>query len=150
MVRVAQSIRDLIVAKPHRDVVTAAPAESMRVAVERMVANNIGALVIVDQDRPIGILTERDVLRSAASGQEAFLAQPIAACMTANPVVGALDEAVEAVQQTMTDRRFRHLPVVDGGRLVAMISMGDVVRAQLSKVQAESRYLRDYIAGSYA
>ena len=99
--------------------------------------HNIGALVVVEAGmRPIGILSERDVVRAAVKN-EAVFPLLVSQLMTRDLVLGAPGDDLSAVGHTMVQRRIRHLPVVDGGKLVGMISIGDIVKAQRDQYQGE-------------
>jgi CBS domain-containing protein len=118
-------------------VVTIGPQDSIRQALGRLAEHNIGALIVVDgQGGLAGIVSERDIVRALARS-EAILAEPIASIMTRNVVVGTPQDDLVAVGNTMTEHRIRHLPVFEGGRLVGMISIGDVVKAQRDQYQGE-------------
>jgi CBS domain-containing protein len=124
-----------VIARKGRGVFTlpsnASVGEAMRVLAE----NNIGAVVIADAaGGPIGILSERDLIRNAAAGTLRDDA-PVSAVMSSPIVTGAPGDDVEAVLRTMTDRHFRHLPVVDEGSLVGVVSLGDLVKAQLQQMK---------------
>ena len=118
-------------------VVTIGPQDTIRQALGRLAEHNIGALVVVDaQGGLIGIVSERDIVRALARS-EAILVEPIATIMTRDVVIGTPQDDLVAVGNTMTEHRFRHLPIVDGGRLVGIISLGDVVKAQRDQYQGE-------------
>jgi CBS domain-containing protein len=118
-------------------VVTIRAEQSIREALGVLAQHNIGALVVVDAAlRPIGILSERDIVRAAARN-EAVFPQLVSQLMTRDLVLGSPGDDVGAVGQTMVQRRIRHLPVVDGGKLVGMVSIGDVVKAQRDQYQGE-------------
>jgi CBS domain-containing protein len=105
--------------------VTASPDESAGEAIRRMLAANIGSIVICEENVPIGIFTERDVLRLAGDGAD-FETMPVQEAMTPRPLtIGAGDNILDAAQ-LMARRRLRHLPVVEDGNLVGMVSMRDV------------------------
>ena len=126
-----------LLAKKGVKVVTIGPKDPIREALRRLAEHNIGALVVVDgQGGLAGIVSERDIVRALARS-EAILAEPIAAIMTRDVVVGTPQDDLVAVGNTMTEHRIRHLPVFDGGRLVGMISIGDVVKAQRDQYQGE-------------
>ncbi len=111
--------------------------QSIREALGVLAQHNIGALVVVDAGmRPIGILSERDVVRAAVKDEGVF-ALLVSQLMTRDLVLGAAGDDLGAVGQTMVQRRIRHLPVVDGGKLVGMVSIGDVVKAQRDQYQGE-------------
>src|SRR5688572_5486562 len=118
-------------------VVTIGPQETIRGALSLLAQHNIGALVVVEAQGPlIGIVSERDIVRALAR-TEAILVQPVSVIMTREVVIGMPQDDLVAVVNTMTERRIRHLPVVEGGRLVGIISIGDVVKAQRDQYQGE-------------
>jgi CBS domain-containing protein len=118
-------------------VVTVRAEQTIREALGVLAQHNIGALVVVDAAlRPIGILSERDIVRAAARN-EAVFPQLVSQLMTRDLVLGSPGDDVGAVGHTMVQRRIRHLPVMDGGKLVGMVSIGDVVKAQRDQYQGE-------------
>jgi CBS domain-containing protein len=126
-----------LLARKGVEVVTIGPQETVRAALTLLAARNIGALVVVEgQGPPIGIVSERDIVRALARA-ESILVQPIASIMTREVIIGTPQDDLIAVGNTMTERRIRHLPVVEGGRLVGIISIGDVVKAQRDQYQGE-------------
>jgi len=126
-----------LLAKKGARVVTVEPEQTVRQALGVLAQHNIGALVVVDGEaRPIGILSERDVVRAAAR-DEAVFGRTVGDLMTRNVIVGVPQDDLESVGRTMTERRIRHLPVVEQGRLVGIISIGDVVKAQRDLYQGE-------------
>lgn len=147
--RVKMNLEDVLRLKARRGLVTAPETTPMRQAVALMAEHNIGALLICNQGKPVGIVSERDVLRQTARRGPEFLDLPASEVMTRNLIVGTYSDDVEAVKHIMTVNRFRHMPIMHEGKLVGMVSLGDVVRSQLTTAQSEARYLRDYIAGYY-
>ena len=126
-----------LLAKKGVKVVTVGPEDSIREALKRLAEHNIGALVVVDgQGELAGIVSERDIVRALAR-TEAILAEPIAAIMTRNVIIGTPQDDLVAAGTTMTERHIRHLPVVEGGRLVGIVSIGDIVKAQRDHYQGE-------------
>lgn len=118
-------------------VVTIRPAQTVREALALLADHNIGALVVVDeQTRPVGIVSERDVVRAAAKSEDVF-GRPISSIMTREVIIGGPHDDLVSVGNTMTERRIRHLPIMDGGQLVGIVSLGDVVKAQRDKYQGE-------------
>jgi CBS domain-containing protein len=118
-------------------VVTIGPQETIRGALSLLAQHNIGALVVVEAQGPlIGIVSERDIVRALAR-TEAILVQPVSVIMTREVVIGMPQDDLVAVVNTMTERRIRHLPVVEGGLLVGIVSIGDVVKAQRDQYQGE-------------
>ena len=118
------------------NVITVGPQESIRSALGLLAQHNIGALVVVEGRGPVGIVSERDIVRALAR-TESILVQPIAAIMTREVIIGTPQDDLIAVGNTMTERRIRHLPVVEGGLLVGIVSIGDVVKAQRDQYQGE-------------
>jgi CBS domain-containing protein len=119
------------------NVVTIGPEHSIRQALTLLAEHNIGALVVVDGGgAPVGIVTERDIVRALAR-TEAILAQAVAAIMTHEVIIGTPQDDLVAVVYTMTEHRIRHIPVMDSGRLVGIVSIGDVVKAQRDQYQGE-------------
>jgi CBS domain-containing protein len=114
-------------------VFTISPAASIQDAIKSLADANIGALIVVDsQGGPVGILSERDVIRRMANASEVRSAK-VGDLMTSPVVSGTPDDDADAVLRTMTARRFRHLPIVEDGQLVGMVTIGDLVKAQLAE-----------------
>ncbi len=112
------------------------PDRSIREATQLLTEHRVGALVVLnDAGALVGIVSERDIVRAVAQGLD--LQQPVSTLMTRNVVVGSLHDDLSSVMQTMTEKRFRHLPVVEQGELVGMISIGDLIKAQLAQYQGE-------------
>lgn len=130
------------------DVATIGPGATVLDAIRLLVERRIGAVVVTEGDDVLGILSERDVLRLTAGGPERLAAALVRDIMTMNPVVALPSDDIPYVMAIMTHNRVRHLPVMDKGRLVGIVSIGDVVNASLSQVEAENRWLKDYIAGT--
>jgi CBS domain-containing protein len=118
-------------------VVTIRADQSIREALGVLSQHNIGALVVVDVEmRPVGILSERDIVRAAAKDEQVFPVL-VGQLMTRDLVLGTPGDDVGAVGQTMVQRRIRHLPVVQGERLVGIVSIGDVMKAQRDQYLGE-------------
>ena len=130
-------------------VFTASPAETVAAAAAMLYARRVGALVVADPDRTvIGIVSERDIVRIIAEVGGSGLAQPIASCMSTDVVFAAPTETVDAILERMTDRRIRHLPVVQDGRLIGIISIGDLVKSKIAETEEEAEGLRAYISAA--
>ena len=135
------SIAHLLAGKG-RGVVTIQPEDSIRQALGLLAQHNIGALIVVDsRQQPVGILSERDIVREAARNEGVFT-QPVSALMTRNVIIGAPQDDVQAVAHTMTERRIRHVPVMDQGALVGIVSIGDLVKAQRDEYLGELETLQ--------
>jgi CBS domain-containing protein len=125
-----------ILARKGSMAVTVRPEQSIRDALALLDRHNIGALIAVEGDRPVGILSERDIVREAAHNESFFL-RTVADLMTRDVIMGQPHDDLLTVAHTMTERRIRHLPVVDKDRLVGMVSIGDVVKTQRDHYQGE-------------
>lgn len=126
-------------------VVTIDGDKTLRDAVGLLTANNIGAVIVVDSSgKPIGILSERDIIRAADRYADVFVHR-VDEVMSRNVVVGSLGDDIRLVEQTMTQKRFRHLPIMDQGKLAGIISLGDIVKARLEESQDEIEALHTYI-----
>ncbi len=129
-------VRNILATKGGR-VITIPPEEMVRQAVTLLVSHRIGAVVVADADgRLVGILSERDVMRAAADDEGVF-GRPVGDIMTRDVIVGMPQDDVLAVAHTMLEKRFRHLPIVDEGRLIGIISIGDVLKTQRDAYQGE-------------
>lgn len=106
----------------------------------------VGALMVCDKDKVVGVLSERDVVKAVARDGQPALARPVSAYMTSEVIFAAPGETVEILMGRMTDRRIRHLPVLRDGRLAGVISIGDVVKCQIAEATQEAESLRTYIA----
>lgn len=110
---------------------------TIRQALAVLADHNVGALVVVDEaQRPVGIVSERDIVRAAARNEQLF-PRAVSEIMTRDVVVGQPQDDLKTVAHTMTERRIRHLPVVDRGKLVGIVSIGDVMKAQRDQYEGE-------------
>lgn len=136
-----------ILALKGADVVTAAPHRLMVDIVRLLADRRIGTVVIAGADGAIsGIISERDVVRALSTHGAAALEEPVSAYMTRKVVTVGAEETIEEVMDRMTEGKFRHVPVVDGRRIVGIVSIGDVVKHRMAVVEAEASAMRDYIA----
>jgi CBS domain-containing protein len=128
------------------DVVTADPHVSIADAVKLLAARRIGAVVVTGADRRIvGILSERDIVRALAEKGPAALTAPVAEVMTRKVDTCTMNQTVSELMEQMTSGKFRHVPVVEQGRLAGIISIGDVVKSRVQEMEQESAALKDYI-----
>jgi len=138
-----------MLAEKGRDVATTLAEKSIRDAVRELAVHRIGALVVVeDGDRVVGIISERDIVRAIARSGAEVLSGSVASIMTRDVVTCTSGETIDSVMARMTRGRFRHLPVVEGGRLAGIVSIGDVVKARIEKVEREAAEMRTYIASA--
>ena len=136
-----------ILSRKGSDVATIAPTASLSEAVKVLAERRIGALVVTGADhRVAGILSERDIVRVLAARGPDALQDNVAAVMTRKVSTCTEDETVAVIMERMTEGKFRHLPVVEQGRLAGIISTGDVVKLRVEEIEGESNALREYIA----
>jgi len=129
-------------------VFTVSPSETVAQVTALLHSRKVGALVVLEAEAVVGIVSERDVVRAfAESGAEALM-KPISSCMTADVLFADPGETVDSLLGRMTDRRIRHLPVCKNARLVGIVSIGDLVKWKISEVEAEADGLKAYIAAS--
>ena len=107
---------------------------------------NIGATVVTDGDNVVGIVSERDIVRRLAERGAPLLGAAVEEIMTRNVVTCAPEDSVDSLAETMTERRIRHMPVLAAGRLVGIVSIGDVVKSRISQLETDRKQLESYIA----
>ena len=138
-------ISSLLRRKGH-EVATIDGSESVRAAIALLAEHGIGALVVSSDGRRVeGIVSERDVARGLHERGAALLTDPVSSLMTSEVHTTTSDANVHALAQTMTDHRVRHVPVVDDGVLIGIVSIGDVVKARLDELEDERKHMVDYI-----
>ncbi len=131
-----------ILATKGANILAVRASQTLKEAVVLLAKHKIGALIVVDEAGKLaGILSERDVIREAAQRDDA-LARPVSEVMTKAVVTGTPQDDLRSVMQTMTERRFRHMPIMEAGQLIGIISIGDVVKAQLDEYEGEIESLQ--------
>lgn len=131
------------------DIVTIAPSAKLDDVAKLISEKRIGAVVVLDDSAHIaGILSERDITRGLAEHGADVLTMSADQIMTANVVTCQPDDGVDRLMEKMTTGRFRHLPVVEKGKMVGIVSIGDIVKSRLEQLEAEASQLQDYIAGA--
>lgn len=138
------SIRMIVDGMTH-EVVTATAAMRVAEIVSLLAERRIGAVPVLDGDEVIGIISERDVLYCLAHEGAAALERTVGEVMTAPAVTVEGAQSVLGALGLMTERRMRHLPVVDGGRMVGFISIGDLVKFRMDRIEQDAQAMRDYI-----
>lgn len=125
---------------------TVAPAASVAEISQQLSARRIGSVLVLDIDGSVvGIVSERDLVRALARHGAAALALEARQVMTRGVVTCDPDDSIDGVMQTMTEGRFRHIPVVRRGELLGLVSIGDVVKARLEEIRHETEALKAYI-----
>lgn len=128
-------------------VFTTTPAETIAAVASLLNGRGVGALVVLDAGGQVaGIVSERDIVRVVAERGAEALSEPVSNCMTRDVHFAEPGETVDALLNTMTDRRIRHLPVCQKDRLVGLVSIGDLVKSKISEVEAEAEGLKSYIS----
>ncbi len=141
-------VQQILKSKPKGGVTTIDPDVAVSAAVELLSKARIGAVIVsTDGTVPLGILSERDIVRELGQRGTACLQDKVEALMTAKLVVCARDDTADEVLSRMTKGRFRHIPVMDGNEMVGLISIGDVVKARLSELSMETEALQGMIMG---
>jgi CBS domain-containing protein len=135
-----------ILAAKGGDVVTIDPNATMAAAAAQLAEHNIGALVVTGPDRRVvGILSERDIVQVLAERGPTALDLPLTEAMTRKVMTCVPGDTISSLMERMTQGKFRHLPVVEQGKLVGIVSIGDVVKHRLQEMEREQSALRDYI-----
>lgn len=129
-------------------VISARKEDLVRTVVDLLAQNRIGAVPVLENDMIIGIFSERDLVRLMSSYGPDALDHTLDEVMTKSPVTCDSQMAVIGALSQMTQKRIRHLPVVDNGRLVGFISIGDLVKYRIDRIEAEAAAMRDYITGA--
>ncbi len=141
-------VQQILKSKSDDGVVTIPPGTSVAAAVEVLSSRRIGAVIVsVDGKQVAGILSERDIVRELGRRGPGVLAEPVDNLMTAKIVSCKRNDSTNDVLQQMTDGRFRHMPVIEAGEMVGLISIGDVVKARLSELSMEKDALEGMIKG---
>lgn len=126
-------------------VITIRPDQTIREAINLLSSHDIGALVVVESpSNPVGILSERDIIRQAAH-DEAVFSLPVRELMTPDPITATPQDDIDSVANTMTEKRIRHLPILEKEELVGIVSIGDVVKDQRDRYRGEIDTLQTQI-----
>jgi CBS domain-containing protein len=139
-----------LLAKKSGAPITIRPEQTVRDALALLAKHNIGALIVVNAaSTPVGIVSERDIVREAARNEQVF-ARAMSEIMTRDVITGMPEDDLASVANVMTEKRIRHLPVVTGGKLIGIISIGDVVKAQRDTYQGKVETLETQILADTA
>ena len=131
-----------------RDVVTAERKSTIKTVADLLASKKIGAIIIVDSDEQVcGIVSERDVVREVSKKGADALDKPVSSCMTKDVVSCHDDESIDSLMEKMTKGKFRHIPVINKGKLAGIISIGDVVKRKIELAEQEAEDMKRYIAG---
>ncbi len=141
-------VQQILTSKGDHGVITVAPGSTVKEVAELLSSKRIGAVIVsADGKAAHGIVSERDIVRELGKRGAACLNDPVETLMTAKIVSCTRNEGTDAVLGRMTDGRFRHMPVIEDGQMVGLISIGDVVKARLMELAAEKDALEGMIKG---
>jgi CBS domain-containing protein len=140
-----QTVRDVLKAKGNI-VWSVRPDHTVYEALELMATRDVGALLVVEGDRLVGIFSERDYARQVILKGKASRDTPVRDVMTARVMYASLEHTLDDCMALMTDKRIRHLPVLEGGTLIGLVSIGDVVKAMISEKEFLIEQLQSYIS----
>lgn len=127
------------------DVFTVGPTDTLESTIQSLESKRVGALVVCDGDQVVGIVSERDLVRAVAKHGGGALARPVGDYMTQEVIFADPTETVAVLMGRMTDRRIRHLPVLQEGRLIGVVSIGDLVKSQIAEATFEAESMKAYI-----
>jgi CBS domain-containing protein len=140
----------IVLDRKGRDVATIRPDETLEVAAQRLTEQGIGALVVTEDDVHVaGILSERDIVHRLAREGVSALGRSVVTAMTTQVTTCTPGTAVDELYRVLTEQRIRHVPVVEAGRLVGIVSIGDLVKWRMEELADEAHHLQDYVRGSY-
>ena len=138
------TVRAILDTKGHQ-IESVEPDAKLSAAIKTLAERKIGAVLVISQDRIEGIPSERDIVRVLGERGAAVLDEPVSVVMTRKVVSCKQADTVAAIMEMMTSGKFRHLPVVEDGRVVGLISIGDIVKWRVREYEAEQEALREYI-----
>lgn len=134
-----------ILGRKGHEVIRLTPESTVEEAVQCLVERHIGCLPVMEGDKVVGIVSERDVVRALGEKDASILAAPVSRVMTSPPVTVEPDMSVMTALSLMTQRRIRHLPVLENGAMVGFVSIGDLVKYRIDRIEAEADAMRAYI-----
>lgn len=126
-------------------IISISPQASVQDAVTLLMKHRFGSLLVMEGEEIRGIITERDVLRECAHNAARLAERKIADAMSSPVITASPDDTIKAVQRLMIDQRVRHVPIVEGGRVMGMVAIGDVLRILLDATESEAQDLRDFL-----
>ena len=143
-------VRDILKSKTHSEVFTTDPNMLLSEAMALLINKRISCLPVIGQSSKLdGIISDKDIFRCVHEHPADFGSHRVSSAMSTNLIVGIEDDDLDYVASLMTNNRIRHIPIVDHDKLVGLVSVGDIVKAQIEDMQVENRYLKQYILGNY-
>ena len=144
------SVTQILRSKPDQTVYTIAPTATVFDALKLMAEKSIGALVVTEGERIVGVITERDYARKVVLMARSSKETPVREIMTSAVMYVRPDQTSQECMMVMTENRLRHLPVMDGGKLIGLVSIGDLVKDIISEQKFIIEQLEHYISGDHA
>ena len=141
-------VEDLLKSK-NQTVITITPKETLPVALQKLLENQIGSLVVCDEVKIFGIISERDILRAISDDYDTWVSKKVEDEMSPNLIVAIPDDDLNYVMGIMTQNRIRHLPIITREGIVGIVSIGDIVKFLLHDMEIKNRYLEEYIYGQW-
>ncbi len=143
-------VKDILAGKASAEIYSVSKTDSVSDAAKLLSSHRIGAVIVRDGEGQIdGILSERDIVRELGNRGSGCLSDKVSDLMTSEVIFCTSTDSVQSVMQTMTENRFRHLPVVDGGTLIGVVSIGDMVAARIREVERENDVMVEMITGTF-
>lgn len=139
-------VRELLESKG-KEIISIEGDNTVQAAIKIMTGRNVSAVIITRSGKPVGIFTERDVLRSYNKGGSQFDSLSLDQVMTSDLIVAEPNEDLCQVMTVMIEKGIRHMPVAEQGRVIGMLSIRDVVKTQVGSIQSEIHHLKDYVSG---
>jgi CBS domain-containing protein len=142
-----KTLQQILNDKKHKEIISIAPDRPVFDALVILAEYKIGALAVMQKDKLVGIFSERDYAREVVLQGRSSKSTAIAEVMTANVITGKPSDLVDATLKLMSEKRFRHLPIVDGEKVLGMLSLGDLVKETIADQQRMIKELESYIKG---
>ena len=139
------TIAKLLEGRGEGEIISLEPGEDVRTAIAKLTEHHIGAMPVIENGKVVGVFSERDVIKCLHQTGEGALDHKVSDAMTSPAVTVTPDTPALSALSQMTKRRFRHLPVLEGERMIGFISIGDLVKYRIDRIEAEATAMRDYI-----
>jgi CBS domain-containing protein len=141
---------DDILKSKSSDIIKVLPDDSLYTAIQEMVNHNIGSVLVVSKEEElVGIITERDILEQCLRRSDRLKTTLVESVMTTDLIIGLLSDTLDYLIGVMTTNKIRHVPILSDGKILGIVSIGDLLKSQMKAVEYENRYLKDYISGKY-